>query len=390
MPVAFYGAAAGFLAGELGWWATALALVPAAFVPEVVLARGRWRVAVVRDLVLALAVLGVIVGCTLITPVPDPAPLAVLVALGVLAGLELGADARAPVPPLLAVVVVAAVVVTDGDRVFFAAALVAVAGTLTAWWRSRLSSRLRLLAALTTAGAGGLLAAAVSEVAPSALGAAALVALGAGLAFEVVVVACGPSRRPLAVRLAWAAPLLVAAVAWASAWDVVGLGGGALFGGALAATAAAAAWWGAPPWISRVLGRAVRGRAPHAHRAVLLAVEGAAVLGAAVAGSAPDADTRLALGWIAVGTVDAGVAMAALGVRQWRFAPGPRRRSLTILLVTAAAPAVVVPGLARDGSGWAPVVVAACTVVVLGIARVPAGLARRAAPASDEAAAHRR
>ena len=385
VPVALYGALAGFLAGELGWWATALALLPAAFVPEVALARARWRVTVVRDVMLASALLAVVVGGARITPVPDTATLGALVGLAILAGLELGVDARATVPPMLAVVVVAAVVVADGDRAFFAASLVAVTGTLIACWQSRVSSRPRLLVALATAGVGGLLAAAVSEVAPSAPGAAALVVIAAGLGFQVVGLAIGASRRGVVVGLAWAAPLLVAAVAWASVWDLVGLGGGVVFGVALAASAAAAVGWGTPPWRSRVLGRWVSGRAPRSHRVVLLAVAAAAVAGAAVAGALADADARSAGGWVAVGLGEAALAMGSLGVRQWRFAPGPRRRSMTALLLIAAALAVVVPGLARDGSAWAPIVVAASMVVVVVIARVPAGLAHRAAPGRREA-----
>ncbi len=194
-PVALYGAATGFLAGPVGWWATALALVPAAFVPELVLARARWRATVVRDVVLGLAAVVLLVAVALVAPVPDPATLAVLVAVAVLAGAELAADARAAIPPLLAVVVVAAVVVTGGDGAYCAAALVAGAGTATACWGSGRRSRPRFAGAMATAAGAGLLAAAVYEAAPHSVSGVALAALGAGLTFELVAVLAGAARR---------------------------------------------------------------------------------------------------------------------------------------------------------------------------------------------------
>jgi hypothetical protein len=60
VPIALYGAAAGLLAGGLGWWATALAGAGGVH-PEFVLTRARWRGEVVRDVVCGLEVVVVLV-----------------------------------------------------------------------------------------------------------------------------------------------------------------------------------------------------------------------------------------------------------------------------------------------------------------------------------------
>ncbi len=86
--------------------------------------------------------------------------------------------------------------------------------------------------------------------------------------------------------------------------------------------------------------------------------------------------------------MNAAVAMVTVGVRQWRFAPGPRRRSVIVLLITAAVLALTVPTLARDGFLGTPVVVAVLMLIVLLTARTPAARAR-AATLARESVEHR-
>ncbi len=146
MPVALVGAATGILAGEVGWWATVLALLPAAFVPELVIARARVRAATVRDLAALLGVIAILTTVALVTPIAATATLAVLCVLAVLLGIEVAPGDGALVPPLLAMVVIPACAVLDDDRVRVGAVVVAVVATATSWWCARDGGRTRVLA----------------------------------------------------------------------------------------------------------------------------------------------------------------------------------------------------------------------------------------------------
>jgi hypothetical protein len=382
LPVALYGGAAGLLVSGPGWWATALALIPAAFVPELVLTRIRWRGAIVRDLVLALVVVAGLVSLAVVGSLPDALTLALLVAVGVLAGLEFGADARAAVPPLLAVGVVAAVVVADGDRAFFAAALVAVVGTWTALLVSSIECRVGAPVALITAAVGGTLAALIYEVAPRSVHGVAWPALTAGLGFELVAVAVATDRRRTGRQVLWSAPVLATAVAAAFTWRLVGPGGAVLFAFVMTAVGAATTWWGAPPWRSRVLSARLVGWPPTRHRVVQAGTAGIAVLLMGVALVGRPGVGREVLVWVGVALGEIAVAMALAGVRQWRFAPRRRASECATLLLVTLLLIVVCPSPLVAGEAWPMLLSAALLAVVVVIGARHARHADRASHAA--------
>jgi hypothetical protein len=389
LPLALYGAATGALAGEVGWWATALALVPVAFVPEIVLVRARWRATAARDVVLAVAAVAVVGALAVLLDVPDAVTLATLVALAVVVGAELGDDARVSVPPLLAAIVVAALVVTDGDRAWIAALLVATIGTAA----TRLGrARPHLVCALLTAVVAGAAAAGIAQLAPgSAVGRAAVV-LAAGVVFDATSTLAGARRRrPLPdlarsglarsdlarsgiglSNIGWRAPLWGSALAGASVWALVGTGGGLVFAAVLALTVVAAGWWGTPSWPSRI----ARGLTPSPPRHVDRVAVGTALAAVALAALGPASfhgDALLVCVWLGVACGEAAVAMTAWGVRQWRFVAVARRRALAALLAVVVALVLGVPELATtDVRVAAPALTAVLMVVTVALARVPA------------------
>jgi hypothetical protein len=86
-------------------------------------------------------------------------------------------------------------------------------------------------------------------------------------------------------------------------------------------------------------------------------------------------DAVLVCAWLGVAAGEAGVVATAWGVRQWRFAPGPRRRSLATLVAVAVALVVAVPELVTSDVPFvAPVLTALLLAVVVVLARVPARL----------------
>jgi hypothetical protein len=86
-------------------------------------------------------------------------------------------------------------------------------------------------------------------------------------------------------------------------------------------------------------------------------------------------DAVLVCAWLGVALGEVAVVTTAWGVRQWRFAPGPRRRALAALLVAGATLVVAVPPIATSG---VPVAAPALAALLLGVtavlARVPARL----------------
>jgi len=370
LPVACLGAIAGLLAGALGWWATALMLVPIAFVPELAIAHARRAASMVRDLVVLLVAVAALATFALVTPIPTFGTVAVLAAIAVLAGVEFGVDRSSLVPPMVALVVVAAVVV-DGPHARFAAALVATVATITSWCSAGHASRLQMLGALATTFGAAVLAAEIAAQLPATMSGIAWGAFAAGLVFEAIAVMAGARWRIRGVRAWWTLPLLAAAVAWSMAARGLGVDrAGALLAVtlALAASCAAAAWWGAPAWPSRALGRGVRGVSPQLLLPTLAGVAIAAVV-AAVLG-AP---------WVSAGFGECAAAMAAMGVRQWRFAPRPRAIALMLLLVVVVAFVGGVPELVRAGSWWGPILAAALGAAIVAIAHQPAAKARAVA-----------
>jgi hypothetical protein len=185
----------------------------------------------------------------------------------------------------------------------------------------------------------------------------------------------------------WTAPLLAAAVAWALVWRSLGLGGGALFVVVMVATFAAAVSWGTPAWRSRVLKIAIAGGSARHVGVVLWITAGAAALVTAIGAAAHDRELAAALAWVSVGMGESAVAMSAMGVRQWRFAPRPRAVGLAGLLLVTLVLASAVPTLVVDGSAWAAPLMIVSMLLVTAIARGPAARARAAAPRRHEVSA---
>ncbi len=349
VPLALYGASAGFAGVEAGWWLAFAMLLPVPLVPELLLVelprrcRGPHRARL-------LGVLGVTAGLAalaLLLPFPPPATLAGLLVLSVLVGVETRVSARDPVPALAALVVVAAVVAVPGDARFLAAALVAVAATGAAWATRGTSPT---WPALPRAATGALVGAVVFSLAGrgSELSTRGLVAATVAGMLSVLLT----DRRPSTA--VWCAPVIAAAAALALLGRELGSVGAVVFAAGIAVVMATASAWGSPPWRSRLLGRWSHRRLERARRGLLVVAGSGAAACAFVAGPT----------WALLGTAcaEAAVAMAMFGVRQWRFAP--RRRARDGLLLTLAALAATV-----GGAPGACVAAAAALVVGWAVAR---------------------
>ncbi|MDQ1431473.1 MAG: hypothetical protein QOF40_2075 [Actinomycetota bacterium] len=382
VPIAFYGAAGGLLAGEMGWWAAALALIPVAFVPELVLARARWRVALLRNIALALAIVAALTALALVAPVPRPLTLVGLLAIGALGGTEFGLRAGAVLPPLLAIAVIAAVVAVPEGGGFFAAGVVAVTGAFTS---SLLAGRVgsQGLTAAATATAAGILAAGAFAGATGLFRAQAVAAIVAGATFEAfAVLTAGPSRRRSARETMWTAPVLGVAAASAVVWRVIGIVGSSLFVALVVGTLALTAGWGSPPWCSRVVARWHRAWSPRAPAFALFAVIGAALGTASIAVLIDAGHSQLTLVWVSVALGEAATAAALVGVRQWRFLPRGRVRDATALFGVAAALVLLYPVPARAQRTWSVLLLAALLLVVLVVAGRVARRISRSTPAA--------
>jgi hypothetical protein len=336
VPLGLFGALAGAVASDVGWWAGALVLAPVPFAPSLVLVRARRgirHVIVWRALQRALpvvAVSAIVIGSLAsLTALPGPAVLVGLVVIALLTGLELRVDARAPVSPMVSALVVAAVVV-GGDAAFAGAVVVAVIATATAWVVRGHVWWAPVLAACAAAAS-----AIVFDARPSRAG-----ALAAAVLFELLAV----TRMRLIV---WTMPLVCSAIALAYGWDAIGAPGAVVFGAGALAIAATAAAWGAPPWASRVLGRWGARHATGAHRRMVSIAAGLA-FGLAVAAVMAKSDRAMLVALAE--SVGAGVtAMAMVGVRQWRFAPRRRAADAILLLGCSLAILLVYPPVATTG-----------------------------------------
>jgi hypothetical protein len=386
IPVALLGATSGILAGEVGWLATVVALLPIAFIPELLTARAGVRSRAVRDAAALCAALAILSTIALVTPVSGTAALAILCMLAIALGVEVAPHRGALVPPLVALVLIPACAVLDDDRLRLGAVVVALVATATSWWCEHPIRPVRLLAALAVALGAALAAAQVAMELPRSMSGIAIGALIAGVVFELITVMPAPGRSRHGVALVWLVPVIGTAVAAAAVWRSMG-NVGALVTAAFG-TAALVGWasWGAPAWRSRVAIGVAR-RAPAAVVLAMPALLASAALGAAVVGvSVAEHVTAVAWAWIAAGLGEAVVATSAAGIRQWRFAPWPRRRGLATMLVVAIVLVVVAAPLATRGSPWGPAVVAAAMALVLFAARGPARRVRETSPdGADEA-----
>jgi hypothetical protein len=376
VPLGLFGAMAGYLAVEAGWWLGVIVLVPAVFVPELVLVRGRRAFRTrgflarllhssVPTVLSAGAVLCVVVA---LAPLPANSVLVGVAVVAFVAGYELRVETRAPVPGSgLAAVVVAAMVV-GRHAAPAAAAVVAATAMATAWVLVR---RNGWWVPIVTA-AAALTSAAVFDAHPSRAG-----ALVAALVFELVLV----TRLP---RIFWTAPLVCAAVALAYAWREMGTGVVVVFGAGLVAVAAAAAVWGVPPWESRVLAPWGARHPTRAHRIMVLSTA-ALSFGLGVAAVTTGSSDRRLLVFGASGAAAAVTTMAMVGVRQWRFAPRGRARDAAFVVASALLVVVVYPAAALGGNAWSVAILAAGLIVPTVIAWPLARLASAGAVAERSA-----
>ena len=358
LPLAAIGAVAGLLAVGVGPWLATLLLVPTPLVPEAVLvgARRRGRTGgQAGGASLAVATGACAVGLAVLAGMAPTVEAATVVTVGALAVL-LGADARVrrdrPVPSSAVVAIVTASVLIPGGWAVAVGATAAVLATASAWWVS--GGGRGGTAALVLAAGSASFAAAVGVV-PTAHGAPAtlLAAMVVGIVFLVLT-----ARSPTIIG--WSVPLVAAsvgAVLFARSSDG-GRGLPALL--LLLIAVGSASVWGALPWSSRFLGPWGGRRSPRAAMGVLAA----ASLGVAAACAWWVADATDA----AAAAVTAGVLLVVLvastAVRQWRFAPGRRRRDLGALLGVGACVLGVGPLVAGAVTAWSLVAV----IVSVGVA----------------------
>jgi hypothetical protein len=195
-------------------------------------------------------------------------------------------------------------------------------------------------------------------------------AFSAGAAFEVVALMGGHGRRRRAVRLAWMVPVIASAAAGAAVWRAAGLEGALVVTGLAAAALVGWAAWGAPAWRSRI----ARRLAPYAPASFgcwsLLAA--LAVVAAVVGVAASEPRIAATWAWTGAGLGEVAIATVASGVRQWRFAPWPRRVGSATTLAASGVLLLVGAPLGVRGSPWGPVVVTASLAAVACVARAPA------------------
>jgi hypothetical protein len=355
-------------------------------VPEVLQARSRVSVLVVRNLMLAVEIAIVGVVAAQLGSVPGTSIVCALVAGALLVGVELVVDDRAAVPAVVGVVVVAAVLAV-GDDTVFTGALVAATATATAWWCTRSGGRRDAvvavaLAAIAGGGAGGIVGKLSGPAADLVGGVAAVVGFVAG----ALLVTRRADRARAAMWLVWGAPLVLLVPAVGATNATLGSVTVAPVV-ALVAGATALVWCGAPPWRSRVLsvglGRVTRGGRRATFLALAVVAATASVVAAVVHGDAARAAT---LGATVAGGV--AVAMAAGAVHQWRLAPRARARGAVVVVLAAAL--VGSYAVAGESHWWSPLPLLLALTATVVMARGPvarsdasANLARRARRAPE-------
>lgn len=370
--LATYGAAAGLVGIASLPLLGAVAAVPAAWIPEAVLVRPPqvvWR-RLARWAVVAAIAVSVAVGVGLFVGLPTLPATAALLALGLVAGLELGVDRRVLVPPALGAVVLLAVGATERSSSPLAAGLVAITALSVSWslGSGNAFRRFALAGSCTIAVAVG-----TGLVAGS--GASSLVVTATFLLGAVVVT----PHRAGAVVVAWTVPLVIAGAtagelrAWIGSTATLFVGGVALVLGVLVI-----AWAGPPPWRSRFATRWTRLRVPGSHRRLWAAFGAVVVAVAATAGLAPAHSATAAVSVVVLALVTETAATVALDrVRLWRFRR-PRRYWEMMLLATGLVAAWWSANLAPTQPRLALASGAAASVGVLVIGWSNVGLADRA------------
>jgi hypothetical protein len=371
--LAVVGAGAGLLVGPLGWWATAAVLVPAAFLPELLLVRlpRRSGASVVGTVaaVLALVALAVSAGAVDSSSVPG---VVVVGALALLAGLELVVTRRRIVSPMAGVLVAFAVGLGSSAPLVVVGAAVAALVTAVGWASdvTGASSRPALRGVALAAIIGALSVAVAERVQPPV--SVFVAAIVATASFAVIAALVVSTARDQVARFLWAAPLVIAVAALGRVAGI-GTGGAAVVSGVVVVVAImAAACFGALPWPSGGLGRWGARRRGTVRR-FALATAAAVALGAVVVALGGSGSSAHAAGFVAVAAAELEVGMALLAVRQWRFAPRPRAvqtATLTAASVAALAASGAIAAGELLGGAAIVVVVAVATVVGAPLARI--------------------
>ncbi|HEX5587925.1 MAG TPA: hypothetical protein VFZ17_11505 [Acidimicrobiia bacterium] len=351
-PIALLGASCGLLGLATTGWVGAAAVMPAAWIPDALLVgRGRaphrllrWTAGAALSIAIAITV-GLFVGF------PPVAVTGVLTVLGVLAGLELRANSRLPVPPALGAVVVLGACAVAPSRAVVAAVLVAVAATSVSW------SFARVRVARVVVVLGCVIGVAVGVGLVAQAGGSSVVAVAV---FAVGVFVVSP-RRDTGVALGWAFPFVVLGAtatelrAWFGPFETLAIGGAAVL-----LAAPVIAWTGAPPWPSRLAAHSARLHAGNAHRSLWVVIAVAAVACASVSILDGALDGAAVVGLALVGELAAALALAR--VRLWRFAP--RRRAVEVAACTAATAASWCAALLAAGHQLEGLVLAVCAVTL--------------------------
>jgi hypothetical protein len=356
VPLALYGATAGLLVGEVGWAPAILMLLPVPLVPELLLVElpRRWRPPRGATILQAAIILVILAGLATAFPLPSLAALTWLVVIALLVAVESRVSRRDPVPVLSALGVVAAVVIVRSDARLLAAVVAVLGATLAGWaLTSRPASGRATLVATVSAVSGALMGAGLyTAVDPSA--ALSSLSLTTAVFAALACLAVTERRRSTAT---WCVPVVAAAAALAQLWREVGAGGGTVFVVGMLLVLGAVAVWGAPPWRSRVLGRWTSPRLERWRRPALLGVAAAAIIATGIAATISRDDNpggRTVALLVGVVLTEAVLAMALVGVRQWRFAPRPRATEAVALGATAVAVCLGVPSTVLPrGSGLA-------------------------------------
>jgi hypothetical protein len=385
LPLAVSGATIGFVVDGFGWWMAALALVPLAFVPELlIVARARGTGSGRARRVGGILGAGAIASGALWLLLPSStfASSAALLTIGVLLGVELDADPDGRPSPLVVVVVVAAAVVVPRDGAYVLAPLAAVAACAATWWCAAPRPPPRRVCATSVVVIGGSLG---TVAAASAVGTplgSVLGALVAAVAVTFVLVAL-ERRASSVVASGWSLPFLGVAAAIAGVWRVIGPSGAVVFVAGAGATAVVARSFGATPWrvrpsvpATRPVLRARR-HARHyylhsaRHRVGLVVAAVAAGSLAVVSIVSTARDVRTAAGWLSVAVIESMAVIVLVGIRQWRLAPRARTRAAVLAGASALAGVATGDALA-NGLGWAAVALGVAAVTLVGTGWRPA------------------
>lgn len=353
------GAAAGYLATGVGWWAAALLVVPLALLPDR-LARRRRRTHRMRRAMRSLlgpTIVVVLLAGAVIVAVCSPSAASLtngvaLAVFGVMLGAELRVTGRVALPGILVIVVVPAFVLLTG-LVAMCVGVAAAALAVVFATPSRTVARawLPILGvALSVAGAWIV----YSEISSGDDVARGLWrAVAAAMAFELLLVGFGSRRR---VDVVWTLPVVVSAAALALVWAALGAPGIVVFAGGMLFVFAVVAWCAAPPWPSRLLVPIVTALpSSTTRRRVVVFVLACTSVGLACGSVGREGQTRdvWVLLAVFVGLLQGSVAMVV--VRQWRFVSWRRACDAAVVIGACGVLVTAYVLLGVAGSPWGPV-----------------------------------